>query len=188
MLTVAVACFRTDQLLKDEAHNIGRYFAEVDALNSTQASTPRIDAAVRIEDQIVGPIVCRRKQQRLVIATPVGGLLKEVIETPMRLNGRLDTGAEFQLREVRKPRPQRLVKDKAIRPDIDERSGRRIQRFAPFVRLAAPHLEFLAGHPLLQLHVKRLVGQRRFVKKLSQQHHWPVEVTFQRSQEDFIGW
>src|SRR5207244_626098 len=114
-------------------------------------------------------------------------LLKQVIESPQSLLCALDARAEFELGKFGKPCPQSLVEDESVCPDVRERPSSIVDRITPLIWLVANEASLLDGHPFLKFGIKRRSRHRLLMKMMPKQRNWPIQVAFQRMQENLIG-
>src|SRR5438270_13257331 len=101
MLTVAVTRLWTDELLKNEADNVSRNLAEIDAFYAAKEGTPGIDRAVGLEHKLIGPVVRFGEKKRFIVAAAVGGGFEQLVESAQGLSGGLYAGTEFELGKLR---------------------------------------------------------------------------------------
>jgi hypothetical protein len=90
VLAKSMALFRTDEFLEDEANHVGGHVAEINGLDTSQKSEPRIHGAIWGKNLIICPVVLLREQQGLVVAAFLIGFGEYLIDSPDRLSGRLD--------------------------------------------------------------------------------------------------
>src|SRR6185437_9365538 len=90
VLAPTMAFFGADETLKDAAHDVGGYLAEVVMLDPDQRSLPRGESAKALEDQTAGPILLVGKQDGLVVAANARGIIEHPLEIGVGVSGRFD--------------------------------------------------------------------------------------------------